>query len=270
MAQGYARVSCSHQAFGAALLRTNDLDPVYVLLGRAQLPTSPLQRWCLAYWMFYHAGVASRIAESTDFWATVDQAFHEKWPRGAERRHFRTQRAWNSVQWMKTRGTPEDLLAQWFAKIEDGPLTFQTVSRRVRTTPEFGPWIAFKVADMAERVLGIPIDFADCTLGIYREPAKGAALIAYGDETRAVSPEDLAQIVQSLIAEWSSWLAPPSYTRPVNVQEIETILCKYKSHVHGHYPVGKDTREVHEALNGWGELAEHLRRQFPLPAGVTA
>lgn len=260
-------MSCSHHTFGTTLLRTNDLDPVYVMIGRAQLPAPLLQRWCVAYWMFYHVGVASRIAEAKDFWTTTEQAFHEKWPRGAERRHFRTQRAWNAVQWMKTLGTPEDLLAQWFAKIDDAPLTFQTVSRRVRSTPEFGPWVAFKVADMAERVLKIPIDFADCALGIYREPVKGAALIAYGDEDRRLSTDELTSVVKQLAREWSAWLAPPSYNRPINVQEIETILCKYKSHTHGHYPVGKDSEEVLHALDTWGDLAQHLHRQFPLPEG---
>jgi hypothetical protein len=34
----------------------------------------------------------------------------------------------------------------------------------------------------------------------------------------------------------------------VNVQEIETIFCKYKSYVKGHYHVGKDIHEIREAL----------------------
>jgi len=42
--------------------------------------------------------------------------------------------------------------------------------------------------------------------------------------------------------------APPWFDRPLNIQEAETILCKYKSHTHGHYPVGKDVAAVKKAL----------------------
>jgi hypothetical protein len=42
--------------------------------------------------------------------------------------------------------------------------------------------------------------------------------------------------------------APPRFERAINIQEIETILCKWKSHMNGHYKVGKDTHEIHEAL----------------------
>jgi hypothetical protein len=57
--------------------------------------------------------------------------------------------------------------------------------------------------------------------------------------------------------------APPDFTRPVNVQEIETVFCKYKSPLKGHYPLGKDTLELHHSLAGWGDLAEQLRSQLP-------
>jgi hypothetical protein len=45
-----------------------------------------------------------------------------------------------------------------------------------------------------------------------------------------------------------SLYAPPARDRLVNVQECETVLCKYKSHINGHYPPGKDTLEVLHGL----------------------
>ena len=33
-------------------------------------------------------------------------------------------------------------------------------------------------------------------------------------------------------------MAPPEYERAINMQEIETCLCKYHSYYHGHYKGG--------------------------------
>ena len=65
------------------------------------------------------------------------------------------------------------------------------------------------------------------------------------------------------VQHWRRRKAPPFHDRPVGVQEVETIFCKWKSHVKGHYPLGKDTRELHHGLQGWGALAEKLRKVLP-------
>lgn len=232
------------------------------MLARSSVPPDIQKLWCLAYFMFYHAGVASRIAEAgpTGFFEQCVEAFTQKWPRGAERRHFRTQRAYNAVMWLQERhkGNPAGIIDQWLS----GGMTFKAVTTQVKKTPEFGPWIAFKVADMLERVLRIPVDFVGCDLAFYKEPAIGLSMI-HGDgevmPSRIVVQETLA-MMQSTYFETK---ASPWRDRFVGVQEFETIACKYKSHVHGHYPMGKDSHEVLEALHGWGPLAESLKNTVP-------
>ena len=58
------------QAFGDALITTQDLDPVYCAIYHARLPEPQLCRLLLAYWCFYHLGVAASISEKEhgDFW----------------------------------------------------------------------------------------------------------------------------------------------------------------------------------------------------------
>jgi hypothetical protein len=143
--------------------------------------------------------------------------------------------------------------------------TFQTVSETVQRNRGFGPWIAFKIADMSERVLGYNTSFSDCHLGIYKDPRKGAALARTGDQDYPITDAELEETVNHHVALWrrKRAKAPPHGDRLVNVQEIETIFCKYKSHINGHYPVGKDTREVHHGLEGWGDLAEQLQKGIP-------
>jgi hypothetical protein len=73
----------------------------------------------------------------------------------------------------------------------------------------------------------------------------------------------ISGVVPILERKFSSFTAPPRYDRPVGVQECETILCKWHSHLNGHYPVGKDSREILEHLRGWGNLAESLQKYVP-------
>jgi len=237
--------------FGSQLLETGDLDPIYIMLHEGGLGPNTLKRWCLAYWCFYHAGVSSKIAEAPDFWAAMRQGQTDKWPRGTERRHFRGAASANAIEH----------LALLYPKPEDAvddvsTYTFADVSKRVQRWPLFGPWIAYKVADMLERVLDVPVNFDNCELAIYREPAAAAAMLGMSVQ------DTVTRLIQYFAVE-RGFMAPPSRDRLVNVQEIETIMCKWKSHCGGHYPPGKDTREIRHGLNGWGPLADHLSQGLP-------
>lgn len=289
-------------AFGDALLRTGDLDPVYTAIHKANLDARTRMRLVLAYWCFYHLGAAARMAEAKTeaaYWGLFREAVENKtkpdgtkpWPRGAERRHFRGDNALAAYQdLVVTKGyrRPEDAVSGLLGLRGPrngnvrgaGDLTFRSVSDAVQTHVGFGPWIAFKIADMAERVLGLPVDFSGCELGIYKDPRQGAALafmegplaMKHLDSQPTLNPqklweypitdEQLKLTVEHYTKVFGKHKAPPTGDRPVNVQEVETIFCKYKSHLKGHYPVGKDTEEVGHGLLGWGDLAEHLNQQL--------
>lgn len=252
----------SYKCFGQLLIRTGDLDPIYIMLTKARqdnkLDDNTLKRWMLAYWCYYSAGVASRIAESNNFYKEMWMAYHKNWPRGHERRHFRGEAAVKALRHLEWRGTPE-------AVVDNMTLhpTFQEIAKHVQSYVLFGPWISWKVADMAERVLCYDIDFSDCELGIYKDPVQGAALIKHGDWKHDISRDELHEVVAQLMGDFGGYAAPPWDDRPINVQEIETILCKYKAHVKGFYPYGLDTRDVRHGLKGWGDLAESLIPYLP-------
>lgn len=235
--------------FGRQLIETEDLDPVYCYLRDIDLdPESELKRWLLAYSMFYHAGVASeacKYLDGYDYWDFIRSGIPSEpnggFPRSEERRHFRGYTAEQAIKEM-CEYEPEAIVNSWYVD-----LTFQGVYKNVQRLKFYGPWIAFKLADMGERVLGLPIDFADCELGIYREPRAGAALVKYGDSNHPFKTAELTEVVDYIVGSLDL-LAPPRYDRHINVQEAETILCKYKSMKHGHYYVGKDNEAVKKAL----------------------
>ncbi len=289
--------------FGDSLLRSGDLDPVYIAVYKAKLDDATKLRLMLGYVCFYHLGVAARLAEqktAAGYW----KLFHEavvneglKWPRGSERRHFRGANALNAYNDLRARyKTPEDAMRGLVNthsphEVPQETLSFNEVSRSVQSHVGFGPWIGFKCADIAERLLGYDVDFSDCALGIYKDPRQGAA-VAYLESglnpfaTRGmaaiyaqaeqegvktgpwdfpITDDQLKQTVDYYVKLWRTKKvkAPPANDRLVGTAEIETVFCKYKSHLKGYYPLGKDTREIRHALYGWGDLALRLREGMP-------
>jgi hypothetical protein len=285
--------------FGRRLIVTQDLDPVYSALSAAKLDFDTLARLCVAYWCFYHLGAAAKLAEIKEpkrYWAAMNAAAYnasnsygsKPWPRGAERRHFRGAQATRAMLELSERyRTPQDAFYGLTGTISDKlsyalygsfPATYGSVARAVKLHRGFGDWIAFKIADMSERVCGIPVDFNDCHLGIYKEPRQGAAVAFWGvaemkRDPLAIKPWDKPITDDQLRTTVTKYVnlfaqqgltAPPQNKRLINVQEVETVFCKYKSHLKGRYPVGKDTLEVFESLYGWGDLARQF--QYPLNA----
>lgn len=259
------------QTFGEILLTTGDLDPLYIALHRAELGAQHLRRWLFAYWCCYNAGAASWISEQEDYWPTMQRmAANEtptplglRWPRGHERRHFRGAAAVKAVTSYQDR-TPEAICA-W---IESAAPSFAEVRKRVLSLHLFGPWISFKVGDMLDRVAQVPMNFSEADVLMFDQPYNSALEVWShfpGDEiARAMVSEKEAvkKTVWQLLQDFNNFLAPPTYDRRVNIQEIETILCKWKSHNNGSYPVGLDSRELRGGLHYWATVSPTARRLF--------
>lgn len=274
------------ESFATKLLQTEDLDPVYVAIHRVQPSWGMLSRLLLAYWCFYHLGAASYIAENgtspKKFWALMhDAAANDyptpadvplaRWPRASERRHFRGQQAIAAVTELEAaserlrraaRGNDPERLFDWLVGAGRQQQTFTEVRDRALSLRGFGPWIAFKVADMVDRLTPIHVDFSDCAFGVYKDPRQGAALALHGDFNAPITDVELADVFGDWTWRLRKYKAPPTGDRKVGVQEVETIFCKYKSHVKGHYEPGKDTLENYHGLDGWGDLAAQLRETF--------
>lgn len=276
--------------FGRKLIVTQDLDPVYSGLSAANLDFDTLARLCVAYWCFYHLGAAAKFAEikaPKKYWEAMNAAAFnvsnadgtKPWPRGAERRHFRgTQATLAMFELSERYRTPQDALYGLTGITgfdASAKITYNKVAQSVKRHRGFGEWIAFKIADMSERVLGFDVNFDDCHLGIYKDPRQGAAVAFHGvadwmrNKNVAVKPWDKSITDDQLSATVRKYVnlfqseqltAPPQNKRLINVQEVETVFCKYKSHLKGHYPIGKDTLEVEHGLHGWGDLAQQLQQ----------
>lgn len=288
--------------FGKILLKSEDLDPVYTALWtldlRNQISEGQLHRWLLAYWCFYHCGVASWISEGSgkEFGERMTVAalnldsdpapIGGRWPRGHERRHFRGKNAELALSHLFDRfgssGQMATKLIQYLGEttfssnIYRHGVPFKTVSDRAQTLVGFGPWIAWKIADMMERVVNVPVDFTGSDIFMFKDPAE-AALLYWTTEnpgkelpaSKAERTELMHDVAKFLTGYFQDYQAPPRGDRPVNIQEVETILCKWKSHTKGFYPINNDIDEINQGLDSWASVSETARKfRASMPGGI--
>ena len=262
------------QEFGDRLLESRDLDPLYCGLYSARLPRPQLARYLLSYWTFYHVGSAawmSALSGDTYWHAMRASAVNEtsprdlglpsdRWPRGAERRHFRGAKCVAAVDWLRCQVTDPMVAMDWLSR----EATAAGVMRLVQGWPLFGPWISFKVADMMERVWGSRVEFPYSALLLYDEPRAALTLMSQGVGVPGGTPRD--QPLEWYLDKVSQYFAPrpaPPGGRRCGPQEVETIMCKFKSYAGGHYHIGKDIRDHRAALVGWGDTADKLLAYYP-------
>lgn len=285
--------------FGRHLLESGDLDPVYIVMDRMGWDEAQRNRWLVAYWCCYHPGAACWLSEreGKHFWGSMLIAAHNgdrdpapvggRWPRAPERRHWRGYAAVQCVEQLRDRygDHPEDMVDYcgmgWVRGSPGaafaGPYRYADVARRVCEHNNFGPWIAYKVADMLERCCAFRVVFEQAD-AMYDSPQSAAVRywLQRAGLPETAKPKDRAQaitdVVHFLIENFSSYEAPPGGGRGVGFQEVETILCKWQSHMNGHYPVENDLVEIRHGLAPWAEVsltAKEFLHHMPLAGQVT-
>lgn len=249
--------------FGRQLLETGDLDPVYIAF--AETVTDPAQqaRWLIAYWCFYACGFACWASELDDkkFWAAMMEAAQNstispaggRWPRGHERRHARgVQGVAMVTSLIEKYEHPIHMLYY----LKNAAPHYAAVADRAQEHTLFGPWIAFKIADMLERVADCHVDFSAAEIFMFDTPRKGALLFWEKELGRGVNEpvdedEQISRVIEHILSELGDFDAPPAMDRLIGLQEVETILCKWKSHLGGHYPLWNDIDDVSMGCEGW-------------------
>jgi len=71
--------------------------------------------------------------------------------------------------------------------------------------------------------------------------------------------DEVHDVFNTMLVDFHGYKAPPYQDRSINIQELETVVCKYKSHCNGHYPLGLDTVDIYHGLDGWGDAAQELK-----------
>lgn len=206
--------------FGDAKLKLGDIDPLYNALWRAEWPMERVSRYILAFVAFDLAGLAGQIVDrgAKGFWPAMHAAVDQT-KRGSPRRYYRGDLAHNSLEALRTRyGTAEKAL---FALEGD----FDHASFEVRRHwPGWGPTAVWKIADMAERCRGVPIDFT----AFGWDHLLSNDMVRKGFDKAVYESNVQNHVMRSrlLTYKWKGE-APGRPGKPIGPQEIETILCYY-------------------------------------------
>lgn len=279
MERGYKKMNVT--TFGRQLITSGDLDPVYIAMVKAPWDDGRHRaRFLIAYWCFYHVGFACYAADQQHgFWEVMmDAALNTseapiggRWPRSSERRHARGAQGIKMVQDLRAyyydrpEAMIETITANGHLATTEDPISYKLIAERAMKHTLFGPWIAFKIADMVDRCLGIPVSFDQAEVFMFKDPTKAALKLwreAQGFDEN-VQPKDvtaaITQVVSYLKDQFSDLTAPPFYDRAIGLQEVETVLCKWKSHMNGHYKPFNDITEISHGLTEWTKVSETAR-----------
>lgn len=254
--------------FGRHLLSSGDLDPVYVALNGAGYDDATRNRWLTAYCAYYSCAVACHMSalDGSSFWAEmflaaeneVSAPYGGRWPRGHERRHFRGGQAVAGVRDWRDRYPTEP--HRMFALIAgEGPESFASVRERALKHRSVGDWLSFKMVDLVDACMGVTVDQSDITPFLYETPRAG--LLEFWRQRQGLPPEArpkdepavLRAVLVHLEHEFQELSPPHKLGQRVDMFSLETIACKFKSHLNGHYPLWNDVDEITRGFEGWPE-----------------
>lgn len=235
------------EEFSKYEIETGDLDPDYILMLRAQrlfgLSDEEMSKWVVVKSCVYDS-------ESELQHLLFNVPIKDLVRYGGERRKFKPIADQLFDRFDHFIKSSSNGYRSFF--FEALPRNARLAMQVIQTVKGFGPWAAWKMADLAERVLGVPIDFSEVQFNkIYEYPLKEIMMVASEDESRwkeLLRNDDLFQTCMErampLFGEALKMKAPPQRDRLVNYQEIETLFCKYHSHAYGHYKPGHDIEKL--------------------------
>jgi hypothetical protein len=260
--------------FGKHMLDSEDIDPIYPVLRQliSDLELGrPQAEWLvvlyLAYYEITSALTAFRAHPDPDDRSICGDLTTLKLPTGIERRGLRQPHlmAAHLESWLSRfdgRGffTPAQ---EWFANdlyFNDGVL-----DQYIQGVAYNGRWASYKAREVVHKVLGYPNAAADAGHEGSSGPRKGLTL--FFPEVKGNGPRAIEQLDEQTDVLMR---ATRAHGVEVNVEEVETLLCDFKSLAHGRYYVGHDTDLMLEGILRPGvedqTRFELLRARRALPA----
>lgn len=265
MRRDYQRLSPLE--FAEHLLTSGDLDPVYIALNASGFDSGQKLRWLVAYIAFYHCGAASWLSErkGASFWEAMAVAAQNtdlaptggRWPRGHERRHFRGHTADVAIaEWAAMHSEPETMMPA--IAPERGMLVARVMTNAQRYY-SVGSWLAFKIADLADACMDRQVNQSDVAPFLYKTPLD--SLVAMFEQRAGCAVDGDKRAAAVLQAAWLAnelrkHTIPHKPCEPLDWFVIETIACKYASHLSGHYPLHNDIVDIASGLMDWAPVSQ--------------
>lgn len=230
------------QNFSAALISSGDLDPDYLVLKEIAKQHNFSKEETLN-WILHKLFIYDTASEYKVIFQGADI---ERVRLGAERRKNKQ----NTVKQLNAVLEGFHLPAPVWNGEADYP--YSAFKADVTKFAGIGDWAAWKLADLLENVMGIKINFNNVDFrSAYQFPLKGLCRVNdEADDYVSKLSDDLTYNVFMHCAikqlGFVNDFVTPCGQRKINMQEIETCLCKYHSYLSGHYKIGQDSRHLVE------------------------
>lgn len=238
--------------FGKHMLDSEDIDPIYPVLRQliADLGLSPRQaEWLVILYLAYYEITSALTAfrnhpQPGERTILVDRDTL-KLPTGIERRGLRQAHLM------------ADHLEDWLSRF-DGVTHFSAVEDWFANDPHFnagvlgeyltgvkynGRWASYKAIEVMQKVLGWPVAHADAGHDGSTGPRKGLTL--FFPEVKGNGPRAIDRLDEQTDVLMR---AVRAHGVEVEVEQVETLLCDFKSLAHGRYYVGHDTDLMLEGI----------------------
>lgn len=235
--------------FSRTLIQSGDLDPDYIFINNAcnELGWDKEQK---AKWVALKSVIYNSIGE-------LEFLLHRKTfddvDYGNERRKHKrnAELFWNSL-YLNAK-SHQGFYSMFSTVNTDANIAL----KQLQKFHGVGPWAAWKILDLLNCCLSFKFDFSNVDFRLaYEYPIRGMLLVAGEDEEGHKKVSD--SLYKKCMGEVYRQLhdsgvlnenAPPEYLRKINMQEIETCLCKYHSYYHNHYQAGEDITRLHKRID---------------------
>lgn len=223
------------KSFSKYLLETGDIDPDYIFI-REFAKRKKFSKEVLLHWLMLKVVIYDSVSELEHLLHKVP---FEKLRFGAERRKAKPYAKKYYTNLITHFGSNAMSSVKQLTKMEN-PLD------GVNCISGFGPWAAWKFIDLLDCCLLLDLDLSKVDFRkAYEFPLKGILMINGHDEDVSLLKDDklynkcMAEIRKQL-KDIKNVKTPHNSNRGIRINEIETLLCKYHSYMHGHYHPGED------------------------------
>lgn len=244
--------------FGRHLIRSMDIDPVYPVLVKLhdQMDTEESYWHSLLYVGWYHLPVAHsawlRWPRPRDKRMYTNRKWMEqasKWPTGIERRSNRGGKVFQHLEAF-CKATDHVSLEQWFRTgmvkaptLAKRHQNWRVLNERLQAIWGNGRWAAYKHCEILRRVHGLPVEAPDMGHRHSSGPREGLETLYGPLEGQG---EAVIAVLDARGRDLQKRLKEAGLR--ADIEELETILCNWKSLLKGKYYVGHDIDEMQEQL----------------------
>lgn len=242
--------------FGKHLKSSSDIDPLYPILRSIIVQHKMTEEQ--AYWFTFLYVAWYNVAVGYRAWLECPEPdpdiltlLDPSWPTGVERRASRGGRVREHIDSFLT-AADGYRIQTWFNRglnadafeLEDQHANWRILNERLQTLRMNGRWAAYKHCEVLRRVHYVMVQAPDMGNQFSSGPREGLAFL-YG-ELDGQGPKVISRLdrqglnLQRRVARLGL---------EVDIEELETILCNWKSVMKGKYYVGHDIDENQEQIH---------------------